>query len=298
MRLLRTLSVAALCVTQAFAQASVDPGAFESMIKAGRFGEVQPLLEQYVNQHADSWQAFYQLGYVDFRLHRVQQSIAALCKSILLKTDFAESHKILAFDLNLLGHPELARPELELAIRYDPASFESHYELGRIQYEQGVYTGAVAELETARTLAPQETKVYHNLGLAYAALNNKAAAEESFEKGLVLNRSSAHPSPWPMIDYATYCNQQEQYEKARDLLLQAAAVDDSQDQEFEQLSKALRGLNRLPEAIEALRRAIALNPRKSEFHYSLARLYTQVQRDADAKAELSEYERVRAGAPR
>ena len=270
---------------------------FESLIKAGKYVEARPLLQSYVAAHPDSWQALYQFGYVNFRLHRLQESLTVLCKSILLKKDFAESHKILAYDLNMLGHPELAKVELERAIQYDPSSHESHYELGRIDYEQGSYSAAVTELEKAKSLDPSQVHTYHNLGLAYSALNNRALAVKNFDEGLQLNDREARRSAWPLIDYATYLNTQREFEKARDLLLRAIDIDKSWDQEFEELAKSYRGLGQIAAAIDAVKKAIALSPGKPEPHYVLSHLYGQVQRQQDAQAELTLYQRARqAGA--
>jgi tetratricopeptide (TPR) repeat protein len=272
--------------------ASDDPAIahFEALIKDGKYADVSTALEDYVASHPQSWQASYQLGYVDFRLHRIQQSLTMLCKSLVLNSKFAESHKILAYDLNILGRQDLAILELEQAINYDPGSAESHYELGRIYYEQGSYLSAVENLEKAKSLEPGSVRVYHNLGLAYSAVGDNAKAVENLEAGLRLNAQQSKPSAWPLIDYATYFNMQNNFEKARDLLLQAIEIDHSWDQEYDELAKAYRGLGRTDEAINALKQAILLNPRKAEYHYVLARLYSQTHQFAQAKEQLAEYE--------
>ncbi|MDQ2775063.1 MAG: hypothetical protein M3Y57_09120, partial [Acidobacteriota bacterium] len=99
-----------LVLAGATVRADSDPAlsSYESLIKAGRFAEASNGLESYVAGHPQSWQAFYQLGYSDFRLHRIQQSLTMLCKSLILNKEFAESHKILAYDLNILGRQDYA----------------------------------------------------------------------------------------------------------------------------------------------------------------------------------------------
>ena len=263
---------------------------YEALIKSGNFAEASSGLETYVVNHPQSWQALYQLGYADFRLHKIQESLAMLCKSLVLNKDFAESHKILAYDLNILGRQDFAVRELNEAIRCDPSSPESHYELGRIYYEQGSYVKAIEHLEKSRALASTSVHVYHNLGLAYSAVGDNKRAIANFEEGLRLNAKQDKLSAWPLIDYATFFNLQNNFEKARDLLLQAIKIDNTLDQEYDELSKAYRGLGETAESIEALKRAIALNPRKAEYHYVLARLYTQTRQSVEARQELAEYE--------
>ncbi|MBV9678784.1 MAG: tetratricopeptide repeat protein [Acidobacteriaceae bacterium] len=266
---------------------------FEALIKAGQFSEVREQLETYTAVHTHSWQALYQLGYVYFRLHQIQPSLTMLSRSLATHSQFGEAHKVLAFDLNILGRKDLAIAELEKAINLTSNPWESRYELGRIYYEQGAYLKAVDQFEKAKALAPEFVKIYHNLGLAYAGTGNGAKAVENFEEGIRLNAKQKAVSAWPFIDYATYCNLQGDFPKARALLLQAIQIDSSWAQEFEELSKAYRGLGQTDEAINSLKRAISINPKKAETHYMLAQLYSQAHRSEEAKQELAEYERTR-----
>ncbi len=271
----------------------VEIANFESLIQSGKYAGAQTALESYTAAHPDSWRSQYQLGYVYFRLHRIQQSINVLCKSLVLNSTFAESHKILAYDLNILGHQDLALRELDRALEADPNSAESHYEIGRIYYERGSYLDAIQHLERAKSLDAAAIHTYHNLGLAYAAIGENGKAVENFEEGLRRNARVRQPSAWPLIDYATYRNLQSHFDKARALLLQSIAIERTSDQAFEELSKAYRGLGQTADAIDALQHAIALNPQKAEYHYVLARLYTQTHRPDEAKAQLAEYQQSR-----
>lgn len=270
---------------------------FDALIQAANYSQAVQELSVFVKAHPDSWQALYQLGYADFRLHRIQASVDALCKSLVLNRNSADSHKILAYDLNILGRQELAIHELNETLRCDPANAEAHYELGRIYYEQGLYLRSANELEKSQSLAPDFVRVYHNLGLAYSAIGENQKAVAAFEQGLALNSRQPHPSAWPLIDYATYLNMQNQPEKARDLLLQAIRYEKSWDEAYSELSKAYRALNFPEDAINALRQAIALNRSRPEYHYSLARLYTQLHQLAEAKQELAIYERYKTAKP-
>lgn len=266
---------------------------FESLIKAEQYAEASSRLQSYTAIHKDSWRALYQLGYVYFRQHRIGPSLNLLSRSLALHSDFGEAHKILAFDLNILGRKDLAITELEQAIRFTPNPWESRYELGRIFFERGSYLQAVEQFEQVKRMTPEFVKTYHNLGLAYGAIHDEANAVKNFEEALSRNAKQKKPSAWPLIDYATYFNLQNNFEKARALLLQAIQIDSSWAQEFEELSKACRGLGQTDEAISSLKRAIALDPQKAETHYMLARLYSQAHRPDEAKQELAAYEQSR-----
>lgn len=285
-------TVLLLPVAVAFAQSAGDEsvGRFETLIKAGQFERVAAQAPDYVASHPKSWQAFYQLGYAYFRLHQNWRSLQALSKSLALNDQFPEAHKILALDLNILGKQELALAELEKAVALDPKSAESNYELGRIEYERGSYLNAAKHLEIAKALDPSAVRVYHNLGLAYAAVGRMDDALSNFDEGLRLNAKQSNPSAWPLIDYGTFLNMRNQFAEARDMLLHAVQIDARWDQAYFELSKAYRGLKQNDDAIAAVKKAITLNHDRPEYHYVLARLYSQTQRTDQAKAELAEYE--------
>ncbi len=281
-----------LQVAFAFAQGADDEAVrrFESLIKAGQFEQVAAQAPDYVASHPTSWQAFYQLGYAYFRLHQNWRSLQAVSKSLALNDHFSEAHKILALDLNILGKQELALTELQKAVALDPKSAENNYELGRIEYERGSYLNSAKHLENAKALDPSAVRVYHNLGLAYAAVGRMDEAVSNFDEGLRLNAKQVTPSAWPLIDYGTFLNLRNQFAEARDLLLQAVHIDAGWDQAYFELSKAYRGLNQNEDAVAALKKAIALNYDRPEYHYVLARLYSQTHHTDQAKAELAEYE--------
>ncbi|MCU1291875.1 MAG: uncharacterized protein JWP08_725 [Bryobacterales bacterium] len=288
----RTLFLATVLLAGYLAAGAEEPevGRFDSMIQAGQYADAQSALENYVAAHPDSWRAQYQLGYVYFRLQKIQPSLVSVCKSLVLNGNFSESHKILAYDLNILGRQELALHELDVAIKIDPASAESHYEIGRIYYERGSYLQSVQHLERAKALNPEFVRVYHNLGLAYSAIRENDRAAANFEEGLRRNAKQLHPSAWPLIDYGTHFNLQSNFERARDLLLESIKIEDKWDTAYNELSKAYRGLGQTSEAIEALRHAAGLNPSKAEYHYVLARLLTQTHQTEEAKLELARYQ--------
>lgn len=260
---------------------------FESLIRTGDYTAAQSELASYVAANPSSWRAFYQLGYVQFRLQLISASLNSLCKSLVLNPKFPESHKILAYDLNILGRQDLALHELDVAIKQDPASSESYYERGRIFYERGAYLRAIQQFEKSKALNPNFVRVYHNLGLAYSAVRENPKAVANFEEGLKLNSQLQHPSAWPLIDYATFLNMQEDFAASRDLLLHSIEIEDKYDAAYYELSKAYRGLGRTADAIAALRHASTLNPRRADYHYVLARLLTQSHQPDKAKIELS-----------
>ncbi len=288
-----------MLVAQSLAEPESDSdiAKFEQLIKAGHYEEARPGLEAYTKSHPGSWRALYQLGYIYFRLRQISASILALQKSVSRNGDFADAHKILAFDFNIVGRQDLALQELNTAIALDPKSFESFYEVGRILFERGSYPQAIEAFEKSRALSPEFVKVYHNLGLAYSAVQEHAKAVQNFEGGLALNAQQNKPSAWPLIDYGTYRNHQGDYKEAKALLLQSIQIDGRWDQAYTELAKSHRALGDIAAAVTSLERAIALNPDEPSYRYSLSKLYQKLSRSLDAQRELNEFIRLRQSGP-
>ncbi|MGI8989164.1 MAG: tetratricopeptide repeat protein [Bryobacteraceae bacterium] len=276
-----------------FAQVDPEIGDFDRMIASGRYTEAEAPLEAYVASHPDSWQALYQIGYVDFRSHKILLSVEALSRSLVLRVDQPEAHKILGFDLTILGKLDLAEVEMRQAIRLDPNSAESRYELGKICYERGQQGCAVQELQTAIWIAPAYVKAHHNLGLAYEASNDFARARRSFERAIELNREQSRPSSWPYTDYAGFLNRRYDFAGALALCRLAVEADPRADQAWFEMAKAYRGLADIARSVTALERAIELQ-RKPDYLYVLSQAYRKQGREAEARKVLSEFEIAKA----
>src|SRR5947209_4409153 len=104
---------------------------FDRQIAAGDF-TVEGALEVFTQLHPAVAPAWYQLGYVYFREHKVWPSVKALSKSLSLDATQPEAHKVLGLDFTILGRLDLAEDELRRALTLKPASAEIQYHLGRV----------------------------------------------------------------------------------------------------------------------------------------------------------------------
>ena len=68
---------------------------FDQLIKSGKYSEAEQGLEQYTSRNPQSAEAWYQLGYVYFRLHKIWPSVKALSRSLAIDPSRSEAHKIL-----------------------------------------------------------------------------------------------------------------------------------------------------------------------------------------------------------
>ena len=104
---------------------------FEDYIRNQRFTELEPLVVEYLAANPKSWWGHYVLGYVRFGQHRVGDSIASVAKSLELNVNNADAHRLLGRTLMIIGRYDVARTELEFAVKLRPDWAEAHYDWGR-----------------------------------------------------------------------------------------------------------------------------------------------------------------------
>src|SRR4051812_13209 len=117
-----------------FAQTAGEPDLqrFDRLIELERYEEALPALEVYGAEHPESARAHYQLGYTDYRVHRIEASVKALSRSLVLNPKNADAHRILGYDLTILHRLDLAAVEFQRAAALQPGLAENHYALGRV----------------------------------------------------------------------------------------------------------------------------------------------------------------------
>ena len=91
----------------------------------------------------------YVRGYAMFRLGKYDGAIAALQKSLGIKNDNADAHKILGLCFFQKNENELAERELTTAAQLNPRSAETQYFLGRYNYSMNRFDLAQQAFQAA-----------------------------------------------------------------------------------------------------------------------------------------------------
>ncbi len=288
-------AIAVYCAGSVWAQTILksELERFDSWIAEGNYEKALAPLEALVAAHPELAEAQYQLGYVYYRLHWIAQSVKALSASLAINSRNADAHRILGYDLTILGRLDLAETEFRRAIELKPQSAESHYALGRVHYEKGSYAAAAAEFEQALRINPSYGKAHENLGLAYEAVNEIAQARAHFETAVRLAESEPQPSPWPYINFAGFQNRRGDYAAALQFARRALAIAPRSDAARFQSAKALRGLERWNECIQELQEAIAINSNNPEFFYTLAVAYRRLGQPDRARVSMEQFEKLK-----
>ncbi|MFI5350327.1 MAG: tetratricopeptide repeat protein [Elusimicrobiota bacterium] len=137
----------------------------------------------------------------DEKLQTFQEGEALLAAALALKSGDATIHYWLGRTYGAqnvikrtLGLAKAMRRELEAAIQIDPRLAGAHHYLGVLLHElPGIVGGndrkAVAELEEAARLTPNEASIYPDLAEAYRGVKDKPRAIETARKTFAIEAS-------------------------------------------------------------------------------------------------------------
>ncbi len=263
--------------------------AIERDIAGDQFEEPTAKLNAYLKGHPDSWRAHYDLGYVQFRTHKIGPSILELSRSLALNPRNAEAHKILGLDSSIIGRYDLAETELLQAARLKPESVDIHYFLARTYYMKGVYPLAKSEFETTIRLDPYYLKAYSNLGITMEALGDNNAALKNYMMAIELQPRQKQRSEWPYIYLSEFYNRQSNPTRALDYARNALEVNRRSDAVYFEMAKAYRAQREWQKAAEALRSAIAINSQVPDYYYVLGLMLRQLGKQRESDQAMGKY---------
>jgi tetratricopeptide (TPR) repeat protein len=263
--------------------------AVERDIAGNKFGETESGLSAYLKDHPDSWRAHYDLGYVQFRTHKIGSSIRELSRSLELNPQNAEAHKILGLGFSIIGRYDLAEVELLQAVRLKPSSAEMHYSLARTYYTRGVYPLAKSEFETTIRLDSSYVKAYSNLGITMEALGDNDAALKNYMMAIQLQERQEQRSEWPYIYLSAFYNHQKNAAGALDYARKALEVNPSSDAVYFEMAKAYRTQVEWQKAADALRSAIAINSQVPDYYYVLGLMLRKLGNQRESEEALAKY---------
>jgi tetratricopeptide (TPR) repeat protein len=192
-----------------------------------------------------------------------------------------------------LDRRDWAKPELEKLSSLDPKNALYLYWLARLDYDAQRYNAAIAGFQKAIELDPRMMRAYDNLGLCYDYLGKYDDAIASYSRAVELNREQARPSPWPHVNMAISLMAVNRLTEAENHLRMAIAYDARLPQAHYQLGQALEKQGKYEDAIESLNRAAALDPAYPEPHYALGRIYQRQGKSEEAKKSVERFQQLK-----
>ncbi len=190
----------------------------------------------------------------------------------------AKSYFNLGLAYARLGQHQDAVAALEKAIMVSPQEAGFHYHLGKIFYESKDFHKAVEQLKNAIGIDLIYWQAYYALGLAYQALGCDQEAQDSFRKVIHLNpeQSDAHKQ------IGLIYNNLGRYEDALHAFENASRLVKDDEIYFHMGQLYLAKLERWEEAREVLQKAVRVNPANQEAQFQLGMANFKLKRFKDS----------------
>ncbi len=193
----------------------------------------------------------------------------------------------------ILKRADWASEEFERLARSNPGNALYPYWQGRIAYDRYAYQAAIGKFNKALELDPGSPRAYDNLGLCYEAMSDNVSAAKCYERAVTLNRMRLPASPWPPLNYGMLLLRQDSLDQAETLLREAVSLGPGMPLTHHQLGAVLAKQKKFPDAIEALKRAVDLDPTYADAHLTLASAYRQLGEGRKTQLELETFRKLK-----
>jgi Flp pilus assembly protein TadD len=168
------------------------------------------------------------------------------------------------------------------AIALDPKLPGAYFNTGLTLVRKGDYAGAIAPLRQTLTLEPNNDGARRALGIALIGLEKYQ--EASREIAQLLFRSPNDPALLELA--ANSFLRQHRYQEAATVLERRLRLPNTTAALWSQYGDALDGAGRTPEALQAYRKAVELDPESTITRYGLGYLFWKSYQYDDAEREL------------
>jgi tetratricopeptide (TPR) repeat protein len=258
--------------------------AAEVAIEKKDYAAAEPLLTKLVERDRASYVAWFDLGFVENALGKLDESIAAYRKSVAAKPDVLESNLNLGLQLAKTGQPD-AEIFLRAATRLKPTSHaaEGQYRawlslgetIAKLKPEE-----ALVAYQRAAALQPREAEPHLSAGQLLEQENKFADAEVEYKQALALDSKSTDA----VIGLANISMRGHRFPEAEEYLRKLLASRADSAAAHIQLGRVLAGEGKNDAAIAELQTGIKLAPGDEAAQRDLADLYAAAGKNDLAEA--------------
>jgi tetratricopeptide (TPR) repeat protein len=253
----------------------------KALAGAGQDEKALPILQQALALDPASTSTAYQLGLVLERLDRVQDAIPLLQRATDANPTNAEALTNLGMALCLAQRAKDAVPFLQRAVALNPDNVVAHQNLAVADIQLSQLDDAIVQLRAALKLSPDASQLHYNLGYALKMQDDAADAIPELEMAEKLN-PTAPEAPYLLgvlyMQVARYADAER--ELSTSLKLRAENGDG-----WATLGSVDNKLDKLPEAVAALKEAIRQSPLQADPHLTLAAVLAKQNLPAEATEE-------------
>ena len=220
------------------------------------------------------------LGEALDRLGALDAAIDAYQRAVAARPDFVAADNNLTLALAKAGRGREAVERARARAAAAPANVDRLFTLGLAQSEHDV-DEAMTTFRRVIALRPDHALAHYNLAILYKRVDRPRDAIEALQRALAIE-----PRPEARFALGTLYFHQGQFDRAAAALEEAVAAQPRFVDAYITLAAVLKAKRQLPEAIDALRRAIALRPDSWHAHAAMATVL-QLAGEADAAQQES-----------
>ena len=255
----------------------------EDAIQRQDYAAAEPLLQKLVERDPANYVAWFDLGFTENALGKLDASIAAYRKSVAAKPDVFESNLNLGLQLAKTSEPE-AEQFLRAATRLKPTGqvAESRYRawlsLAHV-LEKAKPEEALTAYREAATLQPKDAEPHLAAGHLLEQGNKFADAEQEYKQAFALD-----PSSDALTGLANIYMRGRRFPEAEQYLRKLVAAYPDQAGAHVQLGRVLEAQGKHDEAIAELEAGAKIAPNDDAVQRDLAELYASAGKNDRAEA--------------
>lgn len=268
----------------------------ELLLSEGKIRQAEAPVRQYLQDHGDSAQAHFLLGYIlfreiqakalesdamvdnapdakKFRWAHARASLKEFTAGAKYSNPTAFDFKIVAYDYVLLNNFLDADKWMGRAVKMNSSDALAWYALGRIKYNENRFSEAIHAFQECLRREPRNVKAADNLGLSYEGLGQTKLAIAAYKNGIAWEPAGAAKDAGPFLHLGKIYIEKGRPGLALPFLVDAVQISPKSAKTHEALGKAYSLLNKLPNAQTEFQEAVALAPTRSSYHYLLGQVY-------------------------
>jgi Tfp pilus assembly protein PilF len=256
----------------------------ESAIEKRDYAAAEPLLRKLLHREPTSYVGWFDLGFVENALGKLDDSIAAYRKSVAAKPDVFESNLNLGLQLAKTGQPD-AEQFLRAATHLKPTS---HVAEGKYRawlslaetVEKSKPDEALAAYQHAAELQPKEAEPHLSAGQLLERENKYSQSEQEYRQALALDSRSTDA----VIGLANIYMRGRRFPEAEEYLRKLLAGSANSAPAHIQLGRVLAAEGKTDAAIAELQAGLKLAPGDNAAQRDLADVYVAAGKNDLAEA--------------
>jgi tetratricopeptide (TPR) repeat protein len=252
-------------------------------VKQAEWKKAEEALQEFLRVSPENFSALYLQGFARFSAGRYEESLKIMEPLAERNPEHAATRKVIGLNQFMLNRSDLAEAELKRAVGLAPQDAEAHYYLGRVLFMRNNATGALAAFQKTTELEASSVRAYNHLGQTYEALVQYAAARSAYLKAIELEKQQNSKSEWPYFNLGALCLREGRAAEAEGYFRQALERQPGWSEGIAKLGMALLALDKLPEALSCLERAVQIDPKNADARYQYARLLVKMGKPGEAE---------------